>query len=301
MTELKELLPNVEHQEYKKIPRSEIIQWPDELGLKIRAGAIPLTFPGINYTNVCPNCCGSEVMAVYTVTGGPYMQPGFQKSKWLDLDGKEGWYTGETHYAFCPVCSQGRKKEWLMRNSGLDEVVSLEDFRTNDDAFKKKEAKEKIGKLLGMNKNPVGFVTLWGSYGCGKTMLMKALVSGFINIDVPARYITLSDLLAELRWMFGETRGYQKAEEELESYRRFRVLCIDEIDKVNLTGWTKETVNRLMDTRHTARETALTVLATNYSPDNMPAEFGYLKSRMHEGTIVNVPGPDMRVVLGGNG
>jgi chromosomal replication initiation ATPase DnaA len=75
------------------------------------------------------------------------------------------------------------------------------------------------------------------------------------------------------------------------------VLCIEEVDRVNLTGWARETLHRLLDARYNQRRELLTVLASNLAPEQLPADFGYLASRMRGGQVVEVAGLDMRPAI----
>jgi hypothetical protein len=40
------------------------------------------------------------------------------------------------------------------------------------------------------------------------------------------------------------------------------------------------------------------LLTVNIQPEALPSDFGYIASRMSSGAIVEVPGPDVREVLG---
>jgi hypothetical protein len=49
----------------------------------------------------CPNCGGVGFMYIFVATGGPFREvTGTKINHWT----REGWYTGETHSAVCPVC-----------------------------------------------------------------------------------------------------------------------------------------------------------------------------------------------------
>ncbi len=273
--------------------------WPAEFDIyRSDPKAIPLS-PDHFYPNLCPNCGGTEIMAVYVISEGPFQYPK-GKCKWLDYP-KKGWYLGEMKVAWCPVCKSGHNRLFLERNSGLsgnDLYVSLEDFSARGTFVAKAPALEIARRVLGMNREACGFVTFASEeYGVGKTHLLKALVNGFRNIEVMSRYITLPDLLQEIKDLFGETDN--AAEQAVKSYRCARVLCLDELDKVNLTGWAMQTIFRLLNTRYEERDSLLTVMATNTLPDNMPPEMGYLASRMREGEVVIVGGPDVRAIKGG--
>lgn len=277
--------------------------------------------PG-GFPQECPNCGGHKIMMVFLIEQGPFQSPNGGKVKYLELDeptitieydkdGNEikrvkrgersGWYTGEMHAAHCPACQGGRMEAYVAANCGLDENgmrISLEDFKTVGTLDKKRPALDAARALLGMNREPSGFVTFLGDYGVGKSHLLKGLVNGFRQIGVLARYSTLADLLGDIREKFGETSGSRAVEEVIENYRRARVLCVDEIDKVNLTGWSKETIFRLFDSRWQESDKLLTVMASNTAPEAFPAEMGYLRSRINGGVVVDVPGPDVRNTQG---
>lgn len=283
--------------------------WPRELEVyRDNPRAVPMQ-PG-SYADACANCGGMQVMMIYVIDAGPFKFPNGGKVKWLDfpevpdIPGRptvSGWYTGKLEVAFCPVCRGDAKQRWLDANCGLagdDLDVSLSDFRITPQNSGKAKALSVAKSLLAQNQQPSGFVTLYGGYGVGKTHLLKSLVNGFRKIGVLARYARMSDLLAEIRDWFGEERGVQAAEVVISDLRNVRVLCLDEIDRVNLTGWAKETVFRLLDARWTECNHLLTVLASNLAPDNLPAEFGYLESRMRGGVVVEVGGYDMRPGIG---
>ena len=169
------------------------------------------------------------------------------------------------------------------------ELISISDFEPLPG---KDAAKQVVIDLLAMNKSPCGFVTFHGHYGTGKTLLLKASVNGFLNIGLVARYTTLADLLADARERFGNSIG--SVEATIDHLRGLHILAIDEIERVNLTGWANETIHRLLDSRYNQRNELLTVLATNLAPGMLPSEFGYLASRMSGGHVVEVGGADLR-------
>jgi DNA replication protein DnaC len=272
--------------------------WPAEFEpFMDNSKAIPLD-PDKFFPNMCPNCGGTSIMLIYVISEGPFQHP-VGKCKWLEVP-RPGWYLGELKVAWCPVCKAGENRVYLERNSGLagmDLYTSLETFSVKDAFSEKAPAIERARHLLGMNRQPAGFVTFTSEeYGVGKTHLLKALVNGFRHVDVMGRYITLPDLLQEIRDLFGE--GDDKAEQLVQNYRKAKVLCLDEIDKVSLTGWAMQTIFRLLNSRYEERESLLTVMATNTLPENMPAELGYLASRMREGDVIAVAGPDVRAAKG---
>jgi DNA replication protein DnaC len=280
--------------------------WPAELeAYRFNPRAIPLASGQLE--RECPNCGGFGTLMVYVISSGPYrFPPDGGKPKWLDLapdpdqpdrPSASGWYLGQTYAGWCPVCRGGRMDAFLERNCGLtgeDCTTTLQHFRPLPG---KKDALEECRKLLAMNQNPAGFVTLHGAYGVGKSHLLKALVNGFRGIKVQARYASLADLLGAIREKFSDEHGVVAVEDAIDQYTSIPVLCIDEVAddrRASLTPWAKETTFRLLDRRYNKREECLTVLATNVHPDKMAPEWGYLRSRMDGGTVIEVQGEDMR-------
>jgi DNA replication protein DnaC len=277
--------------------------WPDELvGYLERDNAVEILPASL--TQVCRNCGGSGMMMLFIVSSGPHRYP-TGKCKWfdyVDADGKpdsarSGWYNGEMKIGSCPVCQSGRMEAYLLANCGLkdsDLEIRLSGFDTGGMNAGKRPAYETAGALLGQNRDAAGFVTFVGGYGVGKSHLLKALVNGFRSIRVVSHYNTMSGLLAEIRARFGDDNGVKRVEDVIDYYSGARVLAVDEVDRVNLTGWAQETVFRLLDARYTERESLLTVMATNTDPARFAAELGYVASRINGGLVVPVPGPDMR-------
>ena len=271
--------------------------WPDELAVhQSNPAAIPMLADGRE--TECLNCGGSGVMMVYLVERGPLRSPS-GKCKWLDFADprKSGWYAGELVVAHCPVCHGGQWEAFLTKNCGLTGA----DLRVTLDEFKPKPGKAQALKaareLLAAGAEPAGFVTFYGAYGTGKSHLLKGLVNGFRAAGVRARYATLPDLLADIRDRFGDDRGGVAVEEAIDAYQRIPVLAVDEVadpDRANLTGWAKETIFRLLDARYNRRSEVLTAMASNVRPEQMTAEWGYLRSRMGGGLVVEVGGEDMR-------
>ncbi len=283
--------------------------WPDELAVhQQNPRAFPASFQ--SYPFECANCNGMKLMVVYIVMDGPIPSPDGRKLKWFDLDPNpqdpkrpsvSGWYTYRLETSPCPVCQQGRREAYLIKNCGLtgnDLHKTIDGFRTSGSYADKTEARNVAASLLGQNHHPAGFITFTGDYGVGKSHLLMSIVNGFRAIGIQSRYSTLADLLADIRELFGEPNGGRQVEEIIDDIRRARVLCIDEVDRVNLTGWAKETIFRLFESRSSESGELLTVMATNLAPSQFPPELGYLSSRMSAGLIVPVGGPDVRPALG---
>lgn len=295
MDAIRDILPKVEKSNYVPpvYPSDKI--YPAELAaLFSNPRAIKLEVSGP--PSACWNCGGSQMMLVYIIRSGPYQSPNGKKVKWLEGEGvAPGWYDGETHAAACPRCQGDAWKEYLRANCGLkddDLNKSVESFKADGPYFVKEPAKTMARSYLAMNTNPSGFITFWGEPGRGKSHLLKGMVNGFRGLGVFSQYINASDLLSKIRDLFSDDRGGVAVEALIHHYRNVRVLAIDELDQINLTNWTRQTIHRLLDTRYEDAN-LLTILAMR-NPYELPEDLDYLSSRILGGDSVRVDGDDMR-------
>lgn len=250
------------------------------------------------YTNKCETCQGVHYIYSFQAKEGPFDTPSKRGDKWLDLDGKEGWYHGTLMEMPCPDCRPGAQVERLIQNTGLspaDQSIRLSEFKTTGSFADKTDAKHVIARLAGMGKQAEGFVTIWGNYGVGKSFLAKALVNELAHNGAQARYVLGSDLIADIRSKFDEdAHRIIAVENAIYTWQMYFTLVIDEFDKIHTTDWVKESVHRLLNARYERRKQSLTVLISNTDPKKLPPELGYLQSRMYAGAIVLVPGIDAR-------
>jgi DNA replication protein DnaC len=257
------------------------------------------SFPG-EPKKTCPTCAGLGLIYKFVKDDNipnQYPPPGVI-SHWLDGQ-NPGWYRGRFQSTPCPDCQAGaeenrRRQEYHLSICGLtgaDLDVNLASFIATGEFAAKSKAKEAAWRLLEMGTEPAGFVTFYGGYGYGKSHLLKAIVNGFRVRCVMSIYVEMTAILAEIKRNFGQEG---KADEVVDKYIDVRVLCIDELDRVNLTDWTQDTIGRMLRARYNNRENVLTVMATNSNPNKLPPALAYLSSRMADGAIIEVPGPQMR-------
>ncbi len=143
--------------------------------------------------------------------------------------------------------------------------------------------------------NPKGWLTLWGTYGPGKTHLLAATVNACTKHRIAAIYYTLPDLLDKLRGSYG-VDGFSGLFDRLVAVR---VLALDEVDKVRLTDWAIEKVYQLIDARYRELDRLATLFAMNIEPDPSEDVMGYLFSRMHDyrNQVIEVGGGDARPMM----
>lgn len=157
----------------------------------------------------------------------------------------------------------------------------------------KKDAVEVGKQILEMLPRPAGWVAIYGSYGVGKSGVLRAIVAACCREMVPARYVRAEDILRELRTTFADDAEVTE-DEMVQRYGRYQVLAVDEVDRVSDTKWSRSALFTLLDTRYKRRNALATLLATNCDPTQLPAGFEYLQSRMRDGDRVEMTGKDLR-------
>ena len=195
----------------------------------------------------------------------------------------------------CPDCGHARQQARLERISGLSETMRrytlasfIRRFPGRGDALK--------AARLAVNE-PHGFLTFWGRWGTGKTYLLAAIVNECRGRGLASVYITVADLLDDLRQTFDP----QNNESFSGLWKRIcdaKVLALDEVDKFRASEWAEEKFFQLVDRRYRDHEKCLTVLATNHEVRHgarIIAETrypGYLESRLLDGRfrVVEVGG-----------
>ena len=229
---------------------------------------------------VCPNCGGKGQVFAYTPSDTPYLEKTFLHAKRHYEQTKAVWEP-------CWVCSKEKAINACLYESGLEDYQTFDKFATSGPLSGKAKAKQEAVKFA---ENPEGFITFWGSYGTGKSMLAKCIVYEAIQSGCPSYYTTAPEMVGRIRQRFSESAADVDA--AIRWYCDKGLLVIDELDKLNLTDWVQETIQRIIDKRY--NEQSATVLVMNVEPGKMP---GYLASRINGGVVVNVPEPDMRQVI----
>lgn len=229
---------------------------------------------------VCHNCGGKGIVSAYV----PYPEHGPD----IPIYKRQAHYkTNPPVWEDCWVCSKDRAISKLLDACGLVEFPTFEQFSVTGRLESKKQAKQAAVKF---SQTPSGFLTLYGSYGTGKSMLAKCIVYQAIQDGCPAYYTTAPEMVGQIRARFSESPA--DVDQAIRHYAEKGLLVIDELDKVNQTSWVEETIQRIIDKRY--NDQSATVLVMNVEPGKMP---GYLASRINGGVVVQVPEPDMRQVL----
>jgi len=240
----------------------------------------------------CPNCGGWRFIVMTKTVAGPFQSPpGGKGTVCKYIDGS--WYAVESQSFPCPVCvDRDSLIAHYWDDSGLleNERAWRVDFLEGEPG--KTNGLDAIKALLFTLPAPTGWVLLYGSYGVGKSGLLKSLVAASIRAGTRARYLRAGDLLGEIRATYSDDETIDEQDVRAR-YGNVPVLALDEIDRISDTGWARSTLFAILDERHRRMDQGITAMATNADPGNWPG-FEYLVSRLHSGEMVAMTGKDMR-------
>lgn len=138
-----------------------------------------------------------------------------------------------------------------------------------------------------------GLAYLWGTWGNAKTDILKVSTARAIVGGLDATYITMADMLNDIKAGFDDS----SSEFRIQKWQDRPVLCLDEFEKhtKSKSGWSDETIQRIMDYRHTnaKRDVSATIIASNKPPSYYD---GYLTDRLNDHTVVKMTAPSRRGV-----
>jgi hypothetical protein len=249
-----------------------------------------ITLPEPYEVGGCTNCNGGGTIAVSIYGDGPYPSPP-TAAKVDHFD--DGWYKVERYGYPCPMCNSATQDGLitaLRADCGLNEEEL--DWRLDyiDGMDGKENALTAARNMLSMTPEPRGLLTLFGSYGVGKSGIAKALVAAFVKAGVKAKYTRAAEILNQARQaMKGDGEDAMMWE-----LSRYRFLVVDEVDRVTDSEYAMSTIFTLLDKRYNDRNRSATLLATNKFPDTMGKEWGYLMSRMEDGQRIPIGGDSLR-------
>jgi len=215
----------------------------------------------------------------------------------------------------CPACNEEERKAWLDSVCGQDE--STHDKRLTLDHWgpgqwiqdserlqqQRRNAWAAMSKVI---KTPKGWTTFFGDFGSGKSHALDIICNELRCADtdlrkgqdpIETRYAPMAMILDNLKSMYGRD---QDTSPFWESLMNVPVLAIDELFRINPTGWAEERLFVLLTARYEKRGTHLTVFALNDDPTERLTEDtlrGFAYSRMREGNIVELRG-DLRESAG---
>ena len=109
-------------------------------------------------------------------------------------------------------------------------------------------------------EDPVGWFTITGPSGAGKTYLAAAIVNRQIDLGNPALLITAADLLDSLRTGFDNDYEEPSFADMFEQVRNASFLALDDLPVNPTTSWGQDRLLQLLAHRHSVRlPTVITV------------------------------------------
>jgi DNA replication protein DnaC len=124
---------------------------------------------------------------------------------------------------------------------------------------------ENLKRALDLAKSyaetPKNWLVLTGPYGSGKTHLAAAIANRWRMEGFPVLFISVPDLLDDLRATFSPTSSvsYSKRFKEI---RSARYLVLDDLGTESATNWAKEKLHQIFDYRYNARLPTVITTAT---------------------------------------
>ncbi|HEU4322094.1 MAG TPA: hypothetical protein VFS21_03005 [Roseiflexaceae bacterium] len=143
---------------------------------------------------------------------------------------------------------------------------------------------------------PLGWVTLVGKWGVGKSTLMYIALNELLARGIYGQYWTMPNLLDYLRDAYN-AKNEDSAMHRLRKIAELPLLVIDELDKYNATEWAGEQVQKLFDARYRERRQVGTIIG--YNTDGEAKIPGFITSRMEDGRFrhIRMRGCDLRPAM----
>jgi hypothetical protein len=144
-------------------------------------------------------------------------------------------------------------------------------------------------------EKPTGFLSLYGTNGNGKTIVLQAIVNACLEKGIQAEYITAKLLMDYLREAFDKN----VIETDISRIRRLAsvpVLVIDEFADARDTPYAAEMQRHLINERYRDARTLGTVFAWNVTFDDLP--WASVVSRLQEFPFIENRDQDLRPRIG---
>ncbi len=135
-----------------------------------------------------------------------------------------------------------------------------------------------------------GWLLFEGRTGCGKTHLAAAIANVAVSNKVPTLFLTVPDLLDDLRSTFGdESTSFEQRFEEI---RKAHLLVLDDFGTQNASTWAQEKLFQIINYRYINRLS--TVITTNLAAEDIEER---IRSRLQDIDLVKhiiIDAPDYR-------
>jgi DNA replication protein DnaC len=153
--------------------------------------------------------------------------------------------------------AETKRTERLQKYSNLGSLTRLTFANfipegKNKEAAAQEQFRHAYDQARAFAQKPEGWLFFTGPSGCGKTHLAVAIVNQCIENNIPAFYITTSDLLDHLRASFSPT-SEMPYDEFFEQVRNAIFLVLDDFGVQSSTSWAKEKLDQLLSHRYNNR------------------------------------------------
>jgi DNA replication protein DnaC len=204
---------------------------------------------------------------------------------------------GRMHVCKCRKAEvEAQTRERLYSMSNLDQLQNLtfESFssrgRIGIGPFQSDSIERAFNHARQFAHNQQGWLIMQGGYGCGKTHLAAAIANESAALGVPALFITVPDVLDQLRFAYQDPDS--TFEKRFEEIRRAPLLILDDFGTQNATEWAEEKLFQILNFRYTNQLPL--VVTTNLPLDDIEPR---LRSRLQDPelvTRVTIIAPDYR-------
>jgi len=188
----------------------------------------------------------------------------------------------------CAIHEDGAtRRERLLRYSRLGPLrrmtfETLNKSGRSPESMAQERYTEAVEVVSQFAEHPEGWLVLTGPHGSGKTHLAAAVANGLIDRGDPALFLSVADLLDELRGSYDEDAEVDY-EQRLAQMRDAPLLVLDDLDGYSETAWAREKFVQLVTHRFNA------LLPTVFTSVRNPSEIdARLSSRLTDPAIAQL-------------
>ncbi len=183
-------------------------------------------------------------------------------------------YDGHVTMVRCPDPAGVHKAAKTVRLARISGLLPEEMTVRLDDIMPRGDTAEMADLARKFVNEPWGFLTLWGGYGNGKTLILQAVVNEFRERHgVVGTYVRMHDLLDYVRAGYAPN-ARDDARARYERLKSLPILAIDEFDAARMTDFAYEFRTAFLDDRYRLAMTrrAHTLFAMNCNPKELPGD-----------------------------
>ncbi len=152
-------------------------------------------------------------------------------------------------------------------------------------------------RALAYTRQPRGWLSLFGPYGCGKTHLAAAVANTLIDYQVPVVFAVVPDLLDHLRSTFAPDSPVSY-DQRFDAVRSAPLLVLDDLGTESGSAWAREKLYQIVNARYNDR--LPTIITSNVRLEQIDPR---IASRMHDpalpGEVITINAGDYRRRTGG--